>query len=157
VLERSRSLVGYTPTPSILDDDSGYNEITFDPPIRTSTPLQAFRKPRDGHSPELPPYSVSDISESRRGGSRIDLDEEDAQLVQGLGTPKAYYRDLPLTEDVQHEDVNDEEGDAEMEMTANKFFETGLMGRCWDVWSQSAQWIQVGIPSLVKPLGLTGD
>jgi protein SFI1 len=130
VVERSRSLVGYTPTPSLLDDDdeSRFDTAEFDPPVRTSTPNRAYRR---SESPDLPPYSISDVSEAL-------MDEDDTSLLEGPSTPKAYTRDLKD----RHVWESEEEQDGELERRADDFFATGLLGRCLDVWSHSATWIQ---------------
>jgi protein SFI1 len=31
----------------------------------------------------------------------------------------------------------------ELKRRADEFYETGLRGRCWDVWAQANDWVQV--------------
>jgi hypothetical protein len=73
----------------------------------------------------LPPYSVSDVSEA-----------VDSDTVGDQGTPRAGTRQL-------EEEELDADVVREMERRADEFFETGLRGRCFDVWAQASDWVQV--------------
>jgi protein SFI1 len=123
--ERSRSLVGYTPVSS-FDLDL----LTLDAPVRTSTPV--FGR-STSHVPAQtpPPYSVSDVSDSHS----LELDDEDSRLIEGLKTPRPPVR-------LEVEDI-DPAVLAELERRADEFYHTGLVGRCWDVWVQSNDWVRV--------------
>lgn len=112
---RARSLVGYTPSQSV-----DYGDTSFNPPMRTSTPVYAQEY---AYGPPLPPYSVSDLS-------RSDVFDRSA-------TPKAGV--VSWNEGKSMEEWVTEE----MERKADEFYRTGLLGRCWDVWAGSNQWIQV--------------
>jgi protein SFI1 len=115
--ERGRSLVGHSPAQSL-----DYDFASLTAPIRTSTPVYA----RGRGSPTLPPYSVSDVSET------LDMDTEG----DDHGTPRAVNRQLEVEE-------LDADVMREMERRADEFYETGLRGRCWDVWAQASDWVQV--------------
>jgi protein SFI1 len=114
--DRRKSLVGHSPSQSI---DYDFTSLTA--PIRTSTPVNRGRG-----SPPLPPYSVSDVSEI--------VDSE--TLGDTQGTPRAGSQRLVVEE-------LDADVMREMERRADEFFETGLRGRCWDVWAQASDWVQV--------------
>lgn len=116
--DQTKSIVGHSPTASI-----DYDFITLDTPVRTSTPIRAR-----GKSPPLPPYTESDLSMSSRP-------EEDQD---GPSTPRA----RPQTLDPEENDM-DEDVLWEMERRADEFYETGLRGRCWDVWAAASDWVQV--------------
>jgi protein SFI1 len=115
--EAAKSMVGYSPSASV-----DYDFASLTAPIRTSTPVN-----RQQGSPSLPPYSVSDVSEI------LDVDESGSHR-----TPRAGDRQL-------EEEELDEDVMREMERRADEFFETGLRGRCWDVWAQASDWVQVSI------------
>ena len=132
--ERSRSLVGYTPSQSI-----DFDALEFNPPARTSTPVFAQIE-KDRHlshrkaSLSPPPYSVSvsDVS----GALATDQDED----LDGPSTPRVRaVRDL---EDVIELDRWDEQTQRQMDRRADDFYEIGLMGRCWDMWAQSYHWVK---------------
>jgi len=124
-VDQTRSLVGYTPSQS-LDYAAG----PFNPPIRTSTPVYAYNEGYGRSTPPLPPYSVSEISGS--------LDEADSRLVESLRTPRP-------AQAAWSEKKRDREDAVvrEMERRADGFYDTGLMGRCWDVWHKAESWIKV--------------
>lgn len=125
--EQSRSMVGYTPSQSI-----DYDVVTFNPPMRTSTPVYVQEQGYGRSTPPLPPYSVSDVS--------VTLDQTDSQLVEGLQTPPAVRAGWSAGKD--------ELADAmvrELERRADEFCRTGLTGTCWDVWYRAERWIQVGL------------
>lgn len=138
--DRSRSLVGYTPSQSL---DYDYDLVSLIPPVRTSTPIFAQEHhhrhaPEHGYgrsTPPLPPYSVSDASES------VSMDHSGPMATgdwrDGSQTPRARSA-------VLQDDAIDQAVLAEMERRAVEFYETGLRGRCWDVWAQAHDWIQVG-------------
>jgi protein SFI1 len=114
IKDSRKSLVGHSPSPSV-----DYDFASLTAPIRTSTPVYA----RGRGSPTLPPYSVSDISEV------LDFGEDH-------GTPRATTRQFEV------EDLNPDVL-RELERRADEFYETGLRGRCWDVWAQASEWVQV--------------
>lgn len=116
--DKSKTMVGHVPSPS-----SDYDATTLDVPFRTSTPLRG----RGRSTPPLPPYSESDISVS----SAIDRHHDEPS------TPKAAVHDLESDVDFEDEDMQ------EMERQADQFYETGLRGRCWDVWAAASDWVQV--------------
>jgi protein SFI1 len=126
--EGRKSLVGHSPSRSI-----DYDFASLTAPIRTSTPVNRGRG-----SPPLPPYSVSDVSEG--------VDSE--TLGDTQGTPRARVRQLEAEE-------LDADVMREMERRADEFFETGLRGRCWDVWAQASEWVQVCCLGFVRTM-LTG-
>lgn len=113
--EKTKSRVGYSPSASV-----DYDFARLTPPIRTSTPVN-----REKGSPPLPPYSVSEVSEV------MEIDQGSHH------TPRAGTRQL-------EEEELDEDVMREMERRADEFYETGLRGRCWDVWAQASDWVQVG-------------
>ena len=124
-------LVGYPATPSM-----DYDALTLSTPYRTSTPLNA-REQSYSHiatSPPLPPYSVSDLSESLIPDD--SLSQRDRE--ESLETPKGRYLDL----EVDGGGWTEEE-EEEMILRAETFYRTGLLGRCWDVWYQAHRWVQV--------------
>lgn len=117
--DKRKSLVGHSPSHSI-----DFDFVSLTAPIRTSTPVNRGRG-----SPPLSPYSVSDVSDG--------VDSE--TLGDTQGTPRAGARQL------EREEL-DEDVMREMERRADEFFETGLRGRCWDVWAQASEWVQVSHP-----------
>lgn len=131
--EDSRSLVGYTPDQSLDFSPTGLGLR----PIRTSTPLFNNKAVvfESTVSATPPPYSAS-VTEN------FDLTEEDGLLIQGLSTPKAGVRQLEEERKLEEEVVR------EMERRADQFYETGLLGRCFDVWAQANDWVQVSYPYL---------
>lgn len=126
-------MVGYTP--DISGDE--YDLMTLNPPIRTSTPINAHndrrtpRKrvqgPQEG-SPDLPPYSVSDISQS--------LD-----ITQGSAPSTPRPRNAHLSRD-PYEDTWSSDRILDAEERADEFYQLGLLGRCLDVWTQSHDWVK---------------
>ena len=116
--EHSKSIVGHSPMSSV-----DYDFITLDTPVRTSTPIRARAK-----SPPLPPYTESDLSMA----SRPEDDHDKAS------TPRARGQTIEMEESDIDEDVI-----WEMEKRADEFYETGLRGRCWDVWAAASDWVQV--------------
>ena len=123
--DHSRSLVGYTPNQSVE-----YDVNTLHPPIRTSTPVYAQEQGYGRSTPTLPPYSVSEVSRS--------IDEMDHQLVEGMHTPRASQVPwLGSKQEVEDAVIR------EMERRADDFYQTGMMGRCWDVWYRASDWMQV--------------
>lgn len=127
--DHSCSLVGYTPDHS--DDLSSLGLDLL--PARTSTPVNAHHRTIVAATP--PPYSVSEATASV--SEQYDLTAEDTQLIEGLATPKASAREWEEQRMIQEEAV------MEMERRADQFYETGLIGRCFDVWTQANEWIQV--------------
>ena len=133
----TRSLVGYTPDISI-------EEEIIEPPIRTSTPVYAQgRLGGDGvtmglrarsNSPDLPPYSVSDISQIL-DTAHSDNDEP--------STPRIHARS-PILQTPSRDKWNDQTL-KEMERRADEFYKLGLLGRCWDVWFASHTWLETTI------------
>lgn len=128
----SRSLVGYTPDLSL-----DFSPLGLDlRPVRTSTPISAqYHTPHKydaGVAITPPPYSAS--------VAHYDLTEDDSLLIQGLTTPKARKREL------EEDRILEEEVLREMERRADQFYKTGLMGRCFDVWAQANDWVQVCEP-----------
>ena len=122
-MDQSRSLVGYTPT-STLD----YDAISLNPPIRTSTPVYAQEKGRT--TPPLPPYFVSDVGE-------VFKDMDTASTLDDSNVT------LPTRHWTTDEKQLIEEMTREMVTRADEFYQTGLIGRCWDVWTQSFEWVKV--------------
>ncbi|CAD6580193.1 MAG: hypothetical protein TREMPRED_002685 [Tremellales sp. Tagirdzhanova-0007] len=111
--DHSRSLVGYTPNQSVE-----YDVNTLHPPIRTSTPVYAQEQGYGRSTPTLPPYSVS-------------------ELVEGMHTPRASQVPwLGSKQEVEDAVIR------EMERRADDFYQTGMMGRCWDVWYRASDWMQ---------------
>lgn len=126
----SRSLVGYTPDPSL-----DVSHLSLDLlPARTSTPVNAQYR---GFGPTPPPYSVSETPVTP--SEQYNLTEEDTILIEGLATPRASARDW------EEQQLLEEEVIREMERRADQFRETGLLGRCFDVWVQANDWIQVSL------------
>ena len=122
--DQTRSLVGYTPSQSI-----DYDVVSLNPPIRTSTPVYAQEHGYGRSTPPLPPYSVSDVSE---------VLDESSRLIEGVTTPRASQSPWPSSDPKL-----DELAVRELERRADDFYNTGLLGRCWDVWLQAADWVQV--------------
>jgi protein SFI1 len=193
--DRSRSLVGYTPSQSL-----DYDLLSIHAPVRTSTPVfaqdhghrhghgqthsrahtrtqtqthaQSLMDEYDDTSPPLPPYTESDISISvtstpstsatiddlappaitnREQGSTHSRhhDHDRQQYGDGTRTPRA--RSAVLIQD----DLVDKVILAEMERRAIEFYETGLRGRCFDVWAQAHEWIQASrVFVTLSPAGL---
>ena len=147
------SLVGFTP-----DQSRAYDALTLNAPIRTSTPVR--NEDEYSHietSPPLPPYSVSDISESLVPDD--SLSQRDTQ--ESEDTPRGRSKSLPI--DFQRWNKEEEE---EMGLRAELFHRTGLMGRCWDVWFQAYRWVQVSVSftsyrqsqsMLTRPPGYVGS
>jgi protein SFI1 len=121
--EKGKSMVGYSPSQSV---DYDFTSLTA--PIRTSTPVNARAK----GSPPLPPYSVSDISEVS------ELQRSDSHRTPRTGNRQLEVKDL------------DADVVREMERRADEFYETGLRGRCWDVWMQASEWVQVCSRKLLR-------
>lgn len=110
----NRKLVGYTPVQSDADDD------TFDvpQPIRTSTPVAVQTPHRDPKPTSPPTYSESEM--------------ETSQSVTVHFTPKPQRATAELDSAVE----------AQMEAQADTFHRLGLLGRCFEVWLQSEEWIR---------------
>jgi len=123
--DRSRSLVGYTPSQPV-----DYDVVTLNPPIRTSTPVYAQEQGYGRATPPLPPYSISEVDES--------LYEPDSRLAESLLTPRPASAPWPGRKDDLHDEVI-----REMERRADEFYRTGMVGRCWDVWHRAVDWFQV--------------
>lgn len=121
--DQTKSIVGHSPMSSV-----DYDFITLDTPIRTSTPVRA----RGGKSPPLPPYTESDLSVTSRPADDPD----------GPSTPRAVDQRL-RADDSDVGDEVDEDVLWDMERKATEFYETGLRGRCWDVWTAASDWVQV--------------
>lgn len=117
----SRSLVGYTPSAS---------EQSFLPPARTSTPTIHQPRARRYITPTPPPYSET----------------ESIVIDDGLATPRARPRGLIDVDasDMEEQLILEQETLREMERRADDFYRTGLIGRCWDRWIQTNDWVQVG-------------
>lgn len=132
--DRSRSLVGHTPSQSV---DLAFDALSVNPPIRTSTPVYAqqplYRNSAGRTSPGLPPYSVSDVSRAVDQSTSL-MDEIDDPV-----TPRLKHN-TELAPEVMAK--WDSKTNLDMEALADNFYRLGLMGRCLDVWSQSNQWIQ---------------
>lgn len=133
--DRSRSLVGYTPSQSV---DLAFDALSLNPPIRTSTPVYAQQPVSCGHqtgrsSPGLPPYSVSDISQA------LDLSTSLMGDTEGPATPRLQHK-MALTPDTAEK--WDTKTTNDMESLAANFYRLGLLGRCLDVWVQSHQWLR---------------
>ena len=58
-------------------------------------------------------------------------------MIEGLSRPRARTRAL------DEERILEDEVIREMERRADQFYETGLVGRCFDVWAQAHDWVQV--------------
>ena len=126
--DESRSLVGYTP-----DQSFDLSPLDLDLPARTSTPIYAQAR-RGLPTTTPPPYSVSISEDAQSFGYE---QTEEGILIEGLSTPKARTRAL------DEERILEDEVIREMERRADQFYETGLVGRCFDVWAQAHDWVQV--------------
>lgn len=109
-----RSLVGYTPAQSEVDEES----FDVPVPIRTSTPVFS-QTPHRKTSPIPPTYSESELETSR-------------SMTAGFSTPKPRRTARELNPAYA----------AELEAQADAFHRLGLLGRCFEVWLQSEDWIR---------------
>jgi protein SFI1 len=148
-----KSMVGYTPSQSLEYDTS------FNPPARSSTPLYVQQDHRGWTTPKPiptsliptatstpPPYSLSDVSGSLDVSDYTtstvhDRSGPDLDLISNPGTPRA-LRGTPSQSRWEEERVA-EKVVKEMERRAIEFHETGLVGRCFDVWAQANDWVVV--------------
>lgn len=136
--EASRSIVGYTPN---------HSADSFHPPERTSTPVYSRSRQHSTRSstPPLPPYTPSDASY--------------ITPVKHQPLRSSRHSTLPIKLRVSREEEvrAAEEVEAallEMEGRAISFYQTGLVGRCWETWLRQADWVLVGtihIPTDRRP------
>ena len=98
-----------------------YDGATLEPPLRSSTPVDGT------HSPPLPPYSESEVSDVSRSGNLVDVSTDTTRSEQ-----------LAMEESIAQAVIE------ELERRADAFYRTGLLGRCWDIWGQATGWLQVG-------------
>ena len=136
-------------------------------PAPSNTPdpqLQRVRSRSTPYGATPPPYTESDTSimDDQQRPS-IDLTADDLAMIEGLATPRARSERLPsigsrrlvdvasITSvaptdpdtETEEQRMYHEETVREMERRAEEFYRTGLMGRCWDTWVQSFEWIKV--------------
>lgn len=83
--------------------------------------------------PPLPPYSVSDASprSSTVFGERY-----------GAESPRSEDTEQWKEDELRVADL-DEWEEREMMNKADRFYQTGLMGRCLDVWVDAHDWLEV--------------
>lgn len=114
-------------------DVTGEDLLSFDPPIRTSTPIFA-QYPRSGNPPD---YVASDVSQDFKQAT-----EEFSTL--GLSTPKAQTKQtLQTISWVDRIDDLSLEVKNQMEQKADAFYTYGLTWRCWNMWFKTSEWYRV--------------
>lgn len=130
--ETSRSLVGYTPSHSI---------DTFQPPERTSTPVPSRSRSRSQRqiTPPLPPYTPSESSYLTPERRQVPSHPHSAR--QSMSTSPVQSKLTRAEEVLAAEQV--EAALLEMEGKAIAFYQTGLVGRCWENWLRQADWVTV--------------
>lgn len=127
-------IADYTPTETV--DVTGEDSLSFDPPIRTSTPVFA-QYPRSGYLPDYTPSDVSqDLEQTIEGFSAVDLSTPRAQTKQTLQTVSWVDRIDDLPPDVKNQ----------MEQKADTFYAYGLTWRCWNMWFKTSEWYRVSRP-----------
>ncbi|WRT70280.1 uncharacterized protein IL334_007278 [Kwoniella shivajii] len=146
--DKSRSLVGFTPDQSFVNDPNQDDELDFVQPIRTSTPV--FRSPDyrrlnalegggGGIHIDPPAYSASDISQALE-----ETTEDFSALGLGLSTPKQDKHEVfPQLTWIDRIDELSEDERRVMEKRANEFYKFGLLGRCWDMWFKTSEFYRV--------------
>ncbi|ODN77665.1 hypothetical protein L202_04816 [Cryptococcus amylolentus CBS 6039] len=130
-MERDKSSGRYTPTQ--VDMTVEEDLISFDPPIRTSTPIYAQHQ---HYSRGPPAYTASDIS-------RALEDTADGFSALGLSTPKQRQREMDAPQTISWVDQIDElsiESRRQMEEKADVFYNYGLLWRCWNMWFKTSEW-----------------
>ncbi|WWD19587.1 hypothetical protein CI109_104048 [Kwoniella shandongensis] len=154
----SQSFVGYN------SPDFDSDLLSFDPPIRTSTPVSAHHHHHHHHhhhatTPKYadhptetwagtgfppPAYSVSNVSQG--------LEETTAEFsALGLVTPRAARgrsrsrSRSPIAVSTWVDRIDDLPLDIrrEMEEKADTFYRYDLMGRCWNMWFKTSEWYRI--------------
>lgn len=126
-----KEIADYTPAETV--DVTGEDLLSFDPPIRTSTPIFA-QYPRSGYPPD---YTASDVSQ--------DLEQATEEFsTLGLSTPKAQTKQtLQTVSWVDRIDDLPLEMKRQMEQKADTFYMYGLTWRCWNMWFKTSEWYRV--------------
>lgn len=136
------SLVGYSPSRTIgpsIEEEDPFATL----PARTSTPLghRSARHERLAYDEDdmapLPPYSESDVNSTQ------------TSVIQGtdiLYTPRPSHDGIWEDDEPRVPGLDDWE-ERELLDKADRFYQTGLLGRCLDVWVNANEWIRVGVLS----------
>ncbi|WVQ72636.1 hypothetical protein IAR50_002195 [Cryptococcus sp. DSM 104548] len=130
-MEREKSSGRYTPAQ--VDVTVEEDLMSFDPPIRTSTPIYAQHQHYSRGPPE---YTASDISRALEA-------THDGLSALGLTTPRQRKRDIEAPQTISWVDQIDElplETRRQMEEKADVFYSYGLMWRCWNMWFKTSEW-----------------
>ncbi|OXB35472.1 hypothetical protein J007_04817 [Cryptococcus neoformans] len=127
----------YAPAETL--DVTGEDLLSFDPPIRTSTPIFA-QYPRSGNPPD---YTASDVSQDFEQAT-----EEFSTL--GLSTPKAQTKQtLQTISWVDRIDDLSLEVKNQMEQKADAFYTYGLTWRCWNMWFKTSEWYRITYKNII--------
>ena len=81
--------------------------------------------------------------ETPRAGSARLPSMGSRRLVDVVSISSAPQTDVDIDTEAEEQRLDHEESVREMERRADEFYRTGLMGRCWDTWVQSHDWIKV--------------
>lgn len=142
--EVSTSLVGHTPSPSIA---SAMDLLDLDPPVRTSTPVQGRFREHFADDRSDTPTARSELDEDSKisGTYTAGTVEDDSRLIEGLSTPRGGERSLDSSFAAAEDDVSELDPMLawKLERQADEFLRTGLLGRCWEVWTAQTRWVLV--------------
>ncbi|WVO21178.1 uncharacterized protein IAS62_002484 [Cryptococcus decagattii] len=132
-----KGIANHTPAETV--DVSGEDSLSFDPPIRTSTPVFA-QYPRTGYPPDYTASDVSqDLEQTIEEFSAVDLSTPTAQTKQTLQTVSwvDLVDDLPL------------DAKSQMEQKADTFYAYGLTWRCWNMWFKTSEWYRITYKNII--------
>ena len=167
--DRSSSSLSYSSTPNYPPPSSQYSQPLPATPLHLHTPtphrlspsIPAFllseptshQPPTKHHLPRKDPLQHSNLNAPRSSSPPIKPSRTPrAQALppspaKGAKVPKLVSESRALIEaELQRED-EERERRREDERRGDRFYELGLLGRCWDVWRRGREWVMVSSSS----------